>query len=117
MRMKTKLVSFVMVLLFIVGCAMTAKQKYNMVYGMHTRLIGDYLDEYDKQLPEIKAIWKAEIDPVVRSLDDAMIAVDVAYLANLVDYPSKRAAYFAIEDQLWDLLVKYGVNIKEGDYK
>ncbi len=79
--------------------------------------MGDYLDQYDLQTPVTKAVWKAKVDPVVRQLDDAMIAVDAAYSISSVDYTSKRTTYFAIENQLWNLFVKYGVDIKEGDYK
>lgn len=117
MKPKLRILSAVFIVIFLFSCAMTAKQKYNIAYGMHVRLMGDYLDEYDRQPPEVQAVLKAKVDPVVRALDDAMIAWDAAFSADATDWTTKRSAYMAIESQLWALFLKYGVNIQEEDYR
>lgn len=113
MKRRSKLITVIITLAFLVGCAgMTVLQKHAVAMGTHNRIIGDYLVLYDQQLPETQVRWKANVDPIVRQLDDAMTVWDNSF-TNQDDSESKRQFYLAVKSQLFSLFFKYGVKIEE----
>ena len=113
MKRKSKLIIVMVALIFLISCAgMTALQKHTMTMGTHNRIVGDYLALYDRQMPETKAKWKADIDPIVQQLDDAMTVWDNSF-TNQGDPEVKRQLYMAVKRQLFKLFFKYGVEIEE----
>lgn len=103
----------VLSLILVSSCATTPVRNQLLTLDTFNNIYEQYLNAYDQQMPEVKAKWKAEIDPYWL---DASVAID-AYVAftdpTTPDAQKKLALYKAAKDQAVKLLFKYGIEIKE----
>jgi len=104
--------SLMLILAHVSGCALTPKQKQLTAISTHNRIMGDYLNRYDAASPEMQQMLRVKVDPVVKELDDVMgLWVDSVKAGD--DPEAKHRLYMGIKDKAFLLFVEYGLDIKE----
>ena len=98
---------------FIVSCAATPKQKQFMTLDTFNSMYKEYLDIYDTQPPSIQAEWKAKVDPYWKEASLAMNAYMAITDPDSTEGQRKLAIYKAVRNQALNLLLTYGVEIRE----
>lgn len=113
MRQKLRWIVVLLCIFVVVACAATPKQKQLLTLETFNGLYKQYLDEYDRQTPEIRAEWKADIDPYWKEASTAMDAYLAITDPKSTEAQKKLAIYNAAKNQALKLLLTYGVEIKE----
>lgn len=110
---KFRWVMVVLCVFLVTACASTPKQKQLLTIETFNGIYKQYLDEYDRQTPEVKAEWKKDIDPYWKEASKAMDAYLAFTDPSSTDAQKQVTLYNAAKNQALKLLLKYGVEIKE----
>ena len=113
MNRKNKLtILIIMVFALVIGCASTPKQKNLQVLKANNRVVRDYIDLFKLQDKATQDKWRVEVTPLVQDFDDAVTAYDEA-VSGSADKQAKFKVYERVSDKLFDLFLRYGIEIKE----
>jgi len=104
---------FVLLLFIVFACGTTPKQKQLMAIDTFNSMYKQYLDNYDRQSPEMQAQLKEVVDPLWKTASDA-----IKVYAKIQDPTSPTAVeqasiYTTALNSALSLLVQYGIEIKE----
>lgn len=92
---------------------LTVKQRQLSTLDNFNFAYSQYLNLYDKQTPAVKAEWKANIDPYWKEASKAIDAYMIFTDPNSTEAQNKLMVYETAIRTAKDLLLKYGVTIKE----
>lgn len=114
MKRKLKNVFVILVtVIVLIGCGLTVKQRQLSTIDTFNMAYKQYLDLYDKQTPEIQKEWKDNIDEYWRTASKAIDAYFAFSNPNSDEAQKKLIIYETSFKTAKDLLLKYGVTIKE----
>lgn len=105
--------ALVLALFIVFACATTPKQKQLMTIETFNSMYKQYLDEYDKQTPEVQAKLKANVDPLWATASDAIKVYAKIKDPTSITAVEKSNIYTTALNDALKLLITYGIEIKE----
>lgn len=122
MKRRGELISVILVLLFIFGCAgmrkkigeMTPLQKYDMYRTTFNNVIEhQYLPWAIVQPEETKVKLRTEVNDLIKKAEGALDLYGQSVKGEIADPEAKLEFYLKIKNELYVLLLKYGLKIDE----
>jgi hypothetical protein len=102
----------VLALFLVVGCATTQLGKRVQTLATWNDMLESYKYQYSVADQVTKAVWKAEVWPIVKKANDAYLTLDKALDAG-TGIEEKRQAFLKLERKVIDLFLRYGIKRPE----
>ena len=98
----------VLALFLVVGCATTQLGKRMQTLATWNDMLESYKYQYSVADQATRAVWKAEVWPIVKEANDAYLTLDKA-LDEGAGIEEKRQAFLKLERKVIGLFLQYGI--------